>query len=422
MKREIILTLFLTLISLSTIAQQSSDFRGIHFDTVADFTDFKFETAALFDKAQFDSSAIFINAKFNSIAYFRKTGFNSSVLFDKAHFIKSTDFTNVQFDSSVRFHYTKFDEFACFKSATFKSIAYFGATHFDSIAYFRNATFNNTANFDHAHFHVLADFIDVVFDSIVIFDSAHFYNLSRFNGASLPYLLDLSGVFIDNEEIDLTVAKINPVYGVCKINLANSNIDKIIFKYSRFELYFPDSTDVETKTTVYEKLLLKQKKEGFIKSYEKLDKEYKEFWYLEGGGYGNIWGFVQNFFSKYWWGYGYEKVRIFKNTFYLFIFFFLINTIIWLRNKGPKIYEVPHLQIMRESVIHASYLKKVLKSFYISFFYTSIVFFGLKFGLERLNYDNNNIRFKKCRLIGFFILYLSGIICLAYLANFVLSN
>jgi hypothetical protein len=54
-------------------------------------------------------------------------------------------------------------------------------------------------------------------------------------------------------------------------------------------------------------------------------------------------------------------------------------------------------------------------------FYTSYIFFGIKIDIDKLKYaENLNIR-KIHNLIYFFIIYLSGIICLAYIAGYIVS-
>jgi hypothetical protein len=66
-------------------------------------------------------------------------------------------------------------------------------------------------------------------------------------------------------------------------------------------------TKWEEKKEIYEKLLEKTRSDDFIRSYEKLDKEYREIKYLEGYQRPKR---LLNFIDKHWWGYTYNKHRI----------------------------------------------------------------------------------------------------------------
>jgi hypothetical protein len=132
----------------------------------------------------------------------------------------------------------------------------------------------------------------------------------------MPDILDFSNVKI-TEEVDFSKAK--KVDSICKINIYGTDISKIKLRYEMFKLYFPkkDNIPFELQANVYEQLLNNFKKNGYIRSYEKLDKEYKELYYIEKGGMYKI----VNLFQKYWWGYGYDKLSILLYTIGFFVFF-----------------------------------------------------------------------------------------------------
>jgi len=387
MKKKLILTLLLVVVSIFAFAQQRCNYNGVHFDTVANFY-----------KTDFDSSANFIDTQFDSTADFGEAHFDSSANFRKARFTSAVNFTDAQFNS----------------------IAFFFDVKFNSTVDFEETKFHLRANFVEANFDSTANFIEAQFDSIANFMGASFNSNSYFLFTKLPVYLDLSYVYNIREEIDLTESIINKKYGICNINLINSNIDKIKFRYSRFKLFFPDYTEPEIKSNVYEKLLVKQNKEGFISSIEKLDKEYREFWYKEGGEYNKIWGYFLNWINKTWWGYGYDKELIIVNTIFLFLFFFVINTFLF-KHLVNKVYVIEKLQQWRQT-ISGSKIKIFFIQIPYSLFYTALIFFGLKFDLDQLKYQNNLKGIGIFSLLYFFVVYIAGLICLGYLANFIITT
>ncbi len=377
-----IILLLLSLYSLIAVAQQRCGYQGVIFNSVADFENITFEKVAVFDECQFDSLADFDEAIFNAGAYFIEMKFNSYSNFEMAHF----------------------NERSSFREA-----------HFDSMAYFQEAQFNSYVDFLETQFHYIADFKEAHFDTIADFSKAEFHFITNFEGTELPSYLNFSDVNTINVEIDLTNSRIHEKYGICRINLINSNIDKIKFRYSRFKLYFPINTDPEFKSNVYEKLLEKQRKEGYVFSLEKLDKEYKEFKYKEDGKH------FTNFIQKYWWDYGYNKGRIIKITFWFFVIFTIINSI-WFKPISTKIYVIPKLKKIRENINENNKVLLPLKVIPLAIFYTGLIFFGIKFNLGNLKYKENLSSWKIFRLIYFFAVYIAGLICLGFLANYVLNN
>jgi len=258
------------------------------------------------------------------------------------------------------------------------------------------------------------------FGSRADFKYAQFHSITNFQNAMLPKYIDLSYVNNIKEEIDFTTSIIKDENKICKINLINSNIDKIKFRYSRFKLHFPNNTDPEIKTYVYEKLLNKTAKEGFILSYEKLDKEYKEFIYLESGKYSKSYGQVVNWVSNIWWDYGYNKLLIFRNSLILFLFFYIINSIFY-KSMICKVYIIEDFKKLKEKYKNRT-LINLLRVLLTSIFYTSFIFFGIKFSLKNLKIKENIYSWNFLLLLNFFAQYILGLICLAYMANFIITT
>ncbi|MCG6187554.1 pentapeptide repeat-containing protein [Maribellus maritimus] len=380
----------------------SVNYKSAHFKNNSYFTSTKFNAPVDFSFSNFDSIANFEKAEFYSPVTFRSIDFHSIVKFNQAKFYKTT----------AEFTFSDFRKTAYFTGVTFNSPAKFSSAIFHSDVHFDYTDFNSTADFSDTKFDSTLNFINVNFDSIANFNQAVFGSVVNFSNARLPSMLYLNDVKYINDEIDLTYSLTNNKFKVCKICLNNSDIDKIKFRYSRFELYFPDTTDVDIKTSVYEKLLAKQKKEGFISSVEKLDKEYMEFKYLKNGDYSKIWGYFLNFIDKIWWGYGYNKEYIIRNTLAVFLFFLLLNGLL-IKYLSTHIYIIDKLEPLKA--------RGKIFYFYFTVLYTGLIFFGLKISLQNLQLKD----MPASRVFGFiyfFLMYLSGLICLAYSANYIITN
>jgi hypothetical protein len=63
-----------------------------------------------------------------------------------------------------------------------------------------------------------------------------------------------------------------------------------------------------------------------------------------------------------------------------------------------------------------------LKRIPMSVFYTSIIFFVISIDLKKLKYKENLTGFKWLWLFYFGVIYISGLVCMGYLANFVLTG
>ena len=373
-----------------------------------------------FSHQKFDSTANFERAKFNSSAVFSDAKFDSSANFSGAQFHSYAGFSGTQFHSSALFYIAQFHSYAKFNFALFDSSTNFTYARFDSLAYFGSAKFDSSAIFLGAQFHSLADFSGVQFDSIASFENVFVKTSIIIDYCTLPYYLYLSGIQLKGDNLDLTNSYINNKYGKCLINLVDADIEKIKLRYSMFELYFPDGLNSDMKTNIYERLLKTQNDNGFISSYEKLDKEYAEFKYLKSGKYSTIGGWILNMVNKYWWGYGYDKMLIIRNTLLIFVLFSIINCIFfpWILN----IYEVPQIKNITEAVTAKNVFLQRIKTLPVAFFYTGLIFFGLKFSTENLKYKENLIGGRFFNLVYFFVIYISGLVCLGYMANFILST
>lgn len=232
----------------------------------------------------------------------------------------------------------------------------------------------------------------------------------KFISTSLSGALNLSNLEIDDKGmIDLTTLTSLNKDRKIKLNLCNTSIDKImIANYENFILDFDTITNFDTKCAVYTGLMQNFRRQGHEKSYELVDIEYQNFKYLNNK---NWYGFFSNYFQKYWWNYGYSKWYIIYWILFLLTFFTIVNLSKY-NDLNNKTYSIENFN----PIIEGSIIQKIFLRFYYSFIYTAMVFFSINLKLDKLHFENRK------KLIWFFTIYITGLICLAYLANFILKT
>jgi len=170
--------------------------------------------------------------------------------------------------------------------------------------------------------------------------------------------------------------------------------------------------------------LKKLRDKGLEDSYRKLDIEYQELRLTENPK-NRITGSFVNAIIKVWNLYGYEKGRIWIWTGLFFLIFFLVN---WM-----KFYFLIH-QVYSVSALESAMVDKTrnnrrnrisvfLQIFglrtefaLLSILYTLLIFFGVRLQTDRFKY------FHFSWVIYILFQYTVGIICLAYLANFIITS
>ena len=398
------------------------DFTGEVFTEFAFFWDTRFDSATSFSKAVFHDNAEFNNSYFLaetdfSFAKFRYADFQSVKFQDKTRFFMA------EFDSTSDLSLVEFNAYIDLSYSKFNGETKFMQSKFNAPVKLSNATFNDKVDFTGVEFNSDTDFTFTSFDSIASFSKVEFNGDVDFTSVVLPNRLDFSYTTKIADEIDLTRALFHK-NDTCYINLVGAAIDKFSFRYTRFKLWFPanDSTiDYDLRSNVYEVLLEKQKDEGFTQSYEKLDREYREFMYTqqEGSFVAKAWGQLQNWVDKNWWGYGYSKGLIVLNTFILYMFFAFIN-VFFLKHLTLRVYEAEKInEYWNES--NGSSVKMFFRTIPFSLFYTAQIFFSFKFDMDKLKYKENLQGWKIFNLVYFIIMYLAGLVCFAYLANYVVT-
>ena len=412
-----------------------ADFHQARFKSYASFSSVEFNKKAAFNNAIFYSDCNFVASQFYSKAIFNGSIFKSRSDFRLVNFTKSADFGGAKFDSTADFRQTTFKDEAAFFAITFNGEAVFGGCLFDTAANFMYTNFNRWANFDgtlfasevsfcNVNFNSGASFGTTKFSSIANFQNAAFNHRVSFNGCILPDTLYFS--FVDSEkEIDLTYSVNNTLnQRKCNIDVYGTDIGKLKFDYSKYKILKKSKYHQYDRSqigNVYEQVLSMQLKKGFIDGYENADKEYRHFKLT----YDLPWhsfalGFVTSKISKYWWDYGYKKWLILVWTPLFLMLFTLINARMFkVMNtevyRIEKIFSIWHSKTQTNTQL-AGISPPDRHTLYSSFFYTSLIFFGLKLNIENIEFKN------KKYVMYLFFQYVCGLICVAYLINFVIQN
>lgn len=402
-----------------SVFKEAVDFSDSQFDSILGFTRSQFYSTADFSKSHFDKHMAFFFSQFYSSASFAFSHFNSYAVFMESHF-----------NSLVSFHKTHFDSSTAFIESHFASSSNFNESHFNSTAYFTSTCFVGVVNFRNVNFSSDVSFVSSHFTSTAKFSGSKFGGKVNFSHAVLPEFLFFDKITQIEQKIDFSRAVLDSGRTVCHIDMTHSDLSKIKLRYSRFQLFFSDRTlNNDDKSNVYEQLLKTQKDYGFTTSYEKLDKEYQQFQYeiKNRAWVGDL--------ERLWWDYGYDKQLIFWNTLKVFSCFWLIN-LIFFRRISIKIYRIeniwksfkrsdktvfsiplllPRFMRRRNGITHNS-VKIYPSTFVYSLFYTFLVFFGLRMSIEQINFRN------KAGVLYLFLQYVAGIVCLAYLANYIIVS
>lgn len=348
---------------------------------------------------------LFLNAFFDTTYL---DNLNSSIKFDSCQFNGKTYFNNLYFDSLVSFD----------------------GVHFNGRVEFSELTLNEGFSFNKAIFKKNLHFHDISFENS--------QGIFSFNASKLP-----DTIFFDwNKripEVDFTEADFSD-NKIHYISLIRSDISKIKIDYDHFALHFKNCVDKDIpnleKIPVYEELLKNFKDRGQLHDYQKLDEEYINYkWSLKKLKLPGIPPLSLHFLgsiSKLWWDYGYEKELVFFWTL-IFISIFTLITFLKLNYLNREVYPIntiPIVPIFNNNInfsikqVFHNWLGKNLKIYnfqklltrvWYSFLYTSSIFF-------RLSLKINDINFTKRWALYLILVYLVGLICLAYMANYVLQK
>jgi hypothetical protein len=418
-------------------------FNGTHFLKGLITEKIKFLGLTSFAGATFDSVATFTNAYFkdNKIAegdsrysklFDGRVSDNdtiSSVVFTACKF-SNLWMDNAIFDSSVDFIDALFHKKAHFSGCEFNKNVFFTQSQFDDEIYFYKAHFTGETNFKGVQFENRADFTESIFGGITSWDKTVFYNTANFSKATfkqtpsfdktqLPFYLHLTNLNLKeiNAPIRFDLALTDSLqkrWGSgqkCHVYLNTfTDISKIVLDASKFTIVFDSTMKHDDKIGVYEQVIKKCKEIGFGESTKGFDIELQK---LQLRHSYPITGNFLIWLNDYWWNFGYEKSKIFRNTGIAFLLSFLI--FFFRLPDYARVYFPSQMGISDEmaSKLHLFTWMR----FRVALFYTALIFFTWKMEHGEVNYRNYPLK-----TLFIYFVFTVGIIHLAYLAGAVISR
>ncbi len=429
-------------------------FDAANFHTCAGFGEASFNSLASFPNVEFHSSTDFSNTEFDTVAHFNHIKSYSDIFFDNSEFRGWANFQNSRFDSTLFFRNAKFIGMGNFRGASFNSGTTFGDTQFCSSVDFNSAKFSSMVDFKKTYLGRTASFIAAEFKGNVRLDSCYLPNTLFFSGVKTEEEIDFTYALLDSVSLySVSYALLDSVYSDfeflsflleyflnippekrCEIDLYGTDINKLKFDYSRFKVFrnIQEGDNLYSRrqlSNVYEQILKMQKEKGFIDGYEVADKEYRHFALTyEKSGLPLFLGIVGSKIQDYWWDYGYSKSRILIWVLLSLILFTYINA----RNfsymigevyKIDNIYEawksrndMPVSYAIQDFEIVPNYNPIHKHNLLYASFYTLLIFFGLRLNIDKINFQHRS------GAIFLLIQYGWGLVCLAYLANFIILS
>ena len=353
----------------------------------------------------FEKPVNLVSNHFENILAFQKTIFNDLSNLNVNTFQEIADFTDNTFNKPAVFEFSVFKNEARFLADSFKENVDFYRARFHNLVNFHGSIFYKNAKFDNI---IIGDSAKLIFQEAVLPDSISFCNIPI-----IPDEIDLSRAnFTDKSRCD----SIHGKYKKGKwhyINLYKSNFAKFHLDYIHFRLFFIDPLTLnplppDEIKSMYEALLKNFKDRGQMDSYKLLDIEYQE--YMDD----SLWKWKTRL-SRWWWNFGYEKGKIFGHTL-LFLLIFTILNFFWLNRLNDKdgiyfIDRIPRVHPINSRIT----IKKLLSRIWYSLMYTGSIFFLFSLKIE-------SIRFKSFGIVYIVLIHILGLICIAYMANFVLQR
>jgi len=378
-----------------------------------------FSKSASFDKDTFSNSASFVALHFFVDVLFDATVFKQNTNFDcirfsrdaifyPSFFLKQVYFFQVQVFGDARFNASIFSGDVRFIQNSFSKTINFTSSSFLKSLLFESDTFSHAIIFNSTKF-----LCRVLFNNIILKDSSKFI----FENSTLPDTLSFFNIQSVKNDIDLTTANFSDTLNhktssirKCNIYLFKSDISKLHIDYTHFKLLFTDPNQIskhynlssDEKESIYESLLKNFKDRGQSESAKLLDIEYQAFRWDNKTKFINWFGF----FDKWWWNYGYDKEWVFLWALGFIILFSCFTYLFY--NKLIQVYSFENVDLSTN--------KGVGQKMWASFFYTCTIFFPLSLKLKNIQ------KIRSGWLVYIVIVFIAGLLCVGYMANFILQR
>ena len=191
------------------------------------------------------------------------------------------------------------------------------------------------------------------------------------------------------------------------INLFDVKVEQLYLDWRNFRLDYSENDKTETVNGIYQGLMENFKRRGQMESLELLDKDYQSFRNSNIPVIGRLWDKIELF----WWNYGYGGWQVIIWTLLLpFIWAFFIPYRKVLRLHS-LVYEVDNF----EPIISIPHKNQWWKKYMRKLTYVAVIFYALSIKFEKLHYKRGGL------IVLFVAIYLNGIFCLFFIANFLLK-
>jgi hypothetical protein len=205
------------------------------------------------------------------------------------------------------------------------------------------------------------------------------------------------------ESIDITMLVIP--FDFAKLSFTSQTRSRMSDSVSTYD-------DVEAKNTLYLNILAQLKNSNEEQSYKQLNLEYQRFHHLEYST--NPIAPLLYHIERLWWNFGHNKSRILIGTCCILLLLSFINVFL-IGTLSEEVYVVQGITKYTKSSAHEGRELSMMSRFIFSFYYTAIIFFGLKMEIRALD-------FNRYMLVGYlFVIFTTGLVCLAFLANWILT-
>lgn len=235
---------------------------------------------------------------------------------------------------------------------------------------------------------------------------------AQFEGFELPRSIVLENLDLSelNGEIDLS--RVIKTGQTCSLYIDKVDVTKLKLRYSDYTICFSENVGTEDRYAVYQQLLEKFEKDGQFESKRKLDIEFKSFKYKCEGKY------MEDYIDRLWWNYGYDRKLVIYNSLLIFVFFLFTNLFLFRYLADvymPVQFRILDSKLMDKygSIKGKKAIKYRLYKTPLILIYTAYVFWGLK-----LDFKDVSI---KIGLVLLLTEYIAGLICLAYIANYLIT-
>ena len=194
--------------------------------------------------------------------------------------------------------------------------------------------------------------------------------------------------------------------------------EKVLFDYSKYKLDIPPYLEVLAHGNIiplgysdsfrlFSKLLEGQRKGFFMEGIEKADIDLHETRLKR-------YNHLDDRLSKIIWKYTYDKERIFLWTLLFFGISYIIN-FMFFKLLATEVFVIEKIKerIDKLSPYYCSFIHRYWNGIALSFFYTSIIFWGIKLDIDKFKFKH------KFWTVYIFISYLIGLVCIFFVGSYV---